>query len=553
METADIPSIQLKKVGKDRERKKSGAPLFGGGKNANAFRGALGGSGSGGGAGGFSSVLGGAGAGGIGGAGGAGGGFFASLMARLGTQMGVRLIMALVAGTILGGSYLVGRAMRPQSGKHGPRAFSDASAQKARDNARYGDTSGLPGGGNMQSGLNMISGSLDGKTPEQIAAEKAAAEKAAQDAQAAEQAAAPKDAAPAADAAGAAVPALPGADAAAAAAKGGNAFGNRFGSLSTSLGGGSHSGLSGGAGLSGGMSGKFDTAKLGSALRGFGGNAAAPRAAGKAPLASRGGPRGLAGRQLNKAFTQSTQAAKQAGTGASYTASQPFDNIQGSDKMIADPTGSAGAPRSGGAGAPAGTSGGGGGGGDGQPNSLPGTTGDTYKEPDDCTKILPETFGENVKGKKYENSPGGGCVLVPDDSGHASPWHDMVKIAKILIFLATLMLTIASILALFAKIAGGSLVGAGAAANLWSAAMFMCKAAAALAAIAALLGVAIAGMGNTKAGLVITGIGTVISVAGIVTAMMGANPAGMVVSTGRTLIAGATSAIGTAISGASAF
>lgn len=552
METADIPNIQLKKVGKDRDKKKSGAPLFGGGKNANSFRGALGGSGTGG-AGGFSSVLGGAGAGGIGGAGGAGGGFFASLMARLGTQMGVRLIMALVAGTILGGSYLVGRAMRPQSGKHGPRAFSDASAQKARDNARYGDTSNLPGGGNMQSGLNMISGSLDGKTAEQIAAEKAAAEKAAQDAQAAEQAAAPKDAAPAADAAGAAVPAMPGADAAGGKG-GGSSFGNRFGSLSTSLGGGSHSGLSGGAGLSGGMSGKFDTAKLGSALRGFGGSTAAPRSAGKAPLARRGGPRGLAGRQLNKAFTQSTQAAKQAGTGASYTASQPFDNIQGSDKMISDPTGApAGAPRSGGAGAPAGTTGGSGGGGGDQPNSLGGTTGDTYKEPDDCTKILPETFGENVKGKKYENSPGGGCVLVPDDQGHASPWHDLVKMAKILIFLATLMLTIASILALCAKIFCAGVITAGAGAALWKAAMFMCKAAAAMAGIAALLGVAIAGMGNTKAGLVITGIGTVISVAGIVTAMLGANPAGMVVDALKTSIMGATSAIGTAISGASAF
>lgn len=236
MDTTKVPEIKLRKVGKDRERKKGGA-WWNFGRAGKGWSGATGGAGR--------AAVAGMPAGGIG-------------MLSMG-----QLAASIIAVVIGLGAYGMGMQLSPSaSAGKGPKVFD------AREQVKT-ETAGGPAGPTLPSGLAMVTGSLDGKTPEQRAAEEAAAKRAAEEEaarKAAEEEAARKAEEDAAKAAEAAAPAVPDPAAMAAAADAGQAkgMGSKFGQLSTGLGGG-RSGLAGGAGMSGGVGRNFAPVKAGAA------------------------------------------------------------------------------------------------------------------------------------------------------------------------------------------------------------------------------------------------------------------------------------------------
>ena len=216
---SDVPTFKVARVGKDR-KKGGGLSFLRGGGARGSFSGAAGGAGSGAGAAGLSKAI-----------------------------LGIMLASGITAASMYAG-YLGASGEKAPVKK--PAIFADSKDIKIE-----GDTSNLPSNANtIPNSMGYVSGSADGLTPEERAkkaAEAAEAQRLAdEEAKKAEQA--EKDAQAKGNAA---------VDPAAllASAKGdggkekGNAFGKKFGSLSSSMGGGSA--LAGGAGMAGGVGRSF--------------------------------------------------------------------------------------------------------------------------------------------------------------------------------------------------------------------------------------------------------------------------------------------------------
>ncbi|MDD5655869.1 MAG: hypothetical protein PHF00_01255, partial [Elusimicrobia bacterium] len=362
----EIPNFKLARVGETkRRRRKAGAPFgWGSPKPVNPLAG-IGGAGGGGAAGVFSAL-------------------------------GAKIVVAVLVGTLGVGAYSVGRVLAPDAGKF--EAPKKLFARHAKP--KYGgDLSKLPGVRSYQSGLALVSGSLDGLTPEERAARikeqeaKAAAEAQAKaEAEAAKepegQAGAPVDATALAAAAGAA--------AGKEAQKG---LGHKFGTLSSSFGGGS-GGLAGGSGLAGGVGRGFDSAKLkgdGGRLSLFSANKGGlKRGQARAVNVGRSG-KGLARRQLDGAHALSKAARSTNGEAGATLASQAFDGAAAGGNGITgagagDPAGGAAAGGTGAGNAPnpvgGGSYGGSSGGGEAQDCAA---FGDGYVLSDDGTCVKSES------------------------------------------------------------------------------------------------------------------------------------------------------------------
>lgn len=311
---SDVPTFKVARVGNDRKRKGGGFSFLRGGGARGAWSGAAGGSGAGGGA--------------------------AGLAGMAGMSLSKGLLIFLIAVGGLGAAGL-GRMLGNTSGQDvKKKAFS-----MSRDAVKLeGDTSNLPSTANtIPNSLGYLSGSMDGLTAEERAKREADAAAAAEAQRIADEEAAKK-----AEAENAAANAVdPNALLASAKADGGNgrggsAFGKKFGSLSSSMGGGSS--LSGGAGLSGGVNRSFGSAgSLGKAAPG--GRMSAMKGAARPSYSKAGGARmassktkGFARKQLANANAYSRRAsAASKGETAASDAGTAFDNNPGAGNVISGP------------------------------------------------------------------------------------------------------------------------------------------------------------------------------------------------------------------------
>ncbi len=479
------PEVKLAKVGEERkERKKAGLPLLGGLRaSESSFLGATGGSG-----------LGGA----VGEAAGVAGAAIPKIAAAL-----------IVSASVAGAWMITNIAhVSPPLPQHKKKIFAAHPVPKADDYASS-DIKNLPTDARAQSGLAMVSGSLNDKSASAGDASKAGDSGKAGDAGKA-------DAAPATTTPAPSAPSIdPAALAAAAAGKGAGAgdgskskLAGKIGALSSALGGGGGGGVSlnGGAGLAGGLGGGFSR-PLGDGLRAFA-NAAAPARVTARSGAPSNRTRGLAGSQLNKAAAFSRMANRAEGTNASYLASQPFDNGVATDKMIGDQGGARtqGAQLQ----STGSNNDGGGGGGGGGPTSAGSASGLSTPSQDDCSQLLDSSFGNQPV--HYVNSSSGGCVLDLNDMGDQSPWKDVMKWGKFALLVAGILLTISGIVAFAAQKMAGGLVTLATAAMMMQIAMYLAYAAAALGAIAAMCGIAAIAMGSALDGGIMTGLGALTAI-----------------------------------------
>ncbi|HAM35566.1 MAG TPA: hypothetical protein DEB40_02035 [Elusimicrobia bacterium] len=407
---SQVPHFKLAKVGEKR-RKGAGLPFFNWGKGG--ARGGFGIGGSGG-SGAARGLL------GVGGSGGT-----AGALAGLGGKIGVSLLVCALSV----GAYSVGKVLAPDSSrfeaKKKPQLFAKAEKTKYE-----GDLSKLPGDSRASpSGLGMVSGSLDGLTPE----ERAARAKAEEEKRKAEAEAAAKAEADAGkeQPSPAGAPVDPAALAAAAAGAGKTpgaepgGLGRKFGMLSNSFG----SGLAGGAGLSGGVNRGFDAPKFkadpGKMLAFSSKSPTTGRTKSRAVNVGRSSGKGLARRQLDNAHSLSNQARQGQSESRAAYASAPFDNNPAIGSAITG--GGAGTGSN-----PIGTSGGG-----FTPNPVSGggytsdaTDTTTDMGMDDCDALFPDGG--------YINSPSGGCVK--SEAGHSvDPTDPYVAMLKILLIIATVL------------------------------------------------------------------------------------------------------------------
>ena len=286
-----------------------------------------------------SSWFGGAGGGGLFSGGGllSGGGWSLGA-ASLGGKIAVALLL-----TALGvGAFGVGRMLAPHDvdADLAPQRLAFDSAPKTDKTA----ASSLPGGDASGSAMQVIPESLDGKTPEQRAAEaaaKAEAERKAREAAEAAAKAAQAEATPKiAD-----VTPPPSADLTAEASKK-NPFTTKFGALTQF--GGAHGALNGGAGMSGGVKGFEQKALAPGEPKGMAKAAAthiAARAVSRLPSSR---ARGFAFRQLDRANGMSRAGAASTGETSSTLADSAFSNAPISGQAVTG--GGAGTQALGGAG-----------------------------------------------------------------------------------------------------------------------------------------------------------------------------------------------------------
>lgn len=257
-------------------------------------------------------------------------GFAGRLLSEIVSNIGV---FALV-GTVGAGAWGYGKAMAPEYEKFQAEQKAGTAPKKtAKQKPQYeGDLSNLAGPRKTrEDSVGMISGSLDGKTPEERAAEaSAAAKKAKEEAEAQAKADAAAEE-PMAD--------VPGVDPNAVAAAEGEVSQNnnaptskgmaqKYGALSTSLGGSSR--LAGGAGMSGGSGKGFDTPKFktdkGKLLAMRSAGSGVGRAKSGSVASFRSNSRSLARRQADKARHFSNLARKGNNETRSSLASTAFDN-----------------------------------------------------------------------------------------------------------------------------------------------------------------------------------------------------------------------------------
>lgn len=466
---ADIPNFKLAKVGDRREKKRGGIPLFGGGAGGGGFMGATGGAG---------------------------------LLGGITNVVLKAAILSLITSVGLG-AYSFMRKSAAGTGADRmaqPKAFASRAAEKP---AFPADMMGKDNKYSAQSGLGMIAGRMDGKTPEQLAAEKAAADaKAAAEAEAAAKAAEGEKTDE--TAAGPAVPGVdPAAMAAAAAeaekANGTDKLGKKFGEMSKTLGAGG-TGLSGGAGLAGGIGGNFAAPKFagqsGKALA-FGNARSNPgRSTARAGRVPSSRARGLAGRQLDRAVGLSRQAAATGGEGSAALADQAFN--QGMDAgSVIEGAGSGPGGSPGGSGTTdAGSTGGPGGQGSPQPLTVADTS------PDDCADLFP--------GQGYIVSAGGGCVKGNVGGKSVDPTDMIFEIIKVLMIIAAII----AALTIIAEVLRDAIYTAGIGQALFQLLGGLMTAVGAMIAIAGLM---VVGMGRTAEGGIVAGLGTLMAVCGMVT------------------------------------
>jgi len=311
---SDVPTFKVARVGNDRKRKGGGFSFLRGGGARGAWSGAAGGSGAGGGA--------------------------AGLAGMAGMSLSKGLLIFLIAVGGLGAAGL-GRML----GNTGGQDVKKKAFSMSRDAVKLeGDTSNLPSTANtIPNSLGYLSGSMDGLTAEERAKREADAAAAAEAQRIADEEAAKKAAAE--QTAGSAVDPnalLASAQADGGAGRGGSAFGKKFGSLSSSMGGGSS--LSGGAGLSGGVNRSFGGGgSLGKAAPG--GQMSAMKGAARPSYSKAGGARmassktkGFARKQLANANAYSRRAsAASKGETAASDAGTAFDNNPGAGNVISGP------------------------------------------------------------------------------------------------------------------------------------------------------------------------------------------------------------------------
>jgi hypothetical protein len=472
--TLQVPDLQLAKVGDRRRRKGAGATWFGASSAASR-----------------------SGAGGI----------WGSLSGIFGTSA-LKIGVALLVGTMGVGAYSVGKGMRPDESKYVRKSqlFADKNAKP-----NYGDVSNLPGGRTpSQNSVSMVSGSLDGLTPEERAAKEA---KAAADAKAAAEAQAKADAdAKAKEAAsvpGAAVPGDPrdlAAAQAAAAAKEKEkaaAFSQRFGELSKG-----GSGLSGGGGLSGGIGQGFaplakNPGSLGN-LAAMGANRAGQSASASQIRASGNPGRGLAQSQLNRAAMMTGATKSGVNETAATAAGVPFDTGAGASQLLSGTGGgqSGGGPTTGAADQNPSSGGGGG----SSPVGI-GGGGDTGGGDDDCGSLAAKYGWQG----NFVNSSDGGCVLNQPNvagSGSSDPSNMLFNMLEVL---AALGILIGLWLAILAKMEKTPATFAACQALEKTLAGFLIG----IGAIETILGLAVVGMGKTLEGSIFTIMGAGTTICGI--------------------------------------
>lgn len=314
---SDVPTFKVARVGNDRKRKGGGFSFLRGGGSRGAWSGATGGSGAAGGAGGAAGVL--------------------------GMNFSKVMLTVLMTATVGSGAVYLGARSAAgvrTGGDKKPAIFS------GKDVKIEGDTSNLPSNSNsIPNSLGYLTGSRDGLTPEERAKKEAEAAAAAEAQRIADEEAAKK--AEAENTAGAGVD--PNALLASAQADGGqggkgSAFGKKFGSLSSSMGGGSS--LSGGAGLSGGVNRSFGgSGGMGKISGGSKGQMSAMKASARPSYSKAGGARmassktkGFARKQLANANAYSRRAsAASKGETAASDAGTAFDNNPGAGNVISGP------------------------------------------------------------------------------------------------------------------------------------------------------------------------------------------------------------------------
>ena len=307
------PTLKVARVGKERKRKGGIFSFLRSGGGRAVWTGATGGSGAG------------------------------SAAVGAGLTFSKLMLIGLVSMTGLGAAGLgrvLGNASNHEVVK--PKLFATASKKAAIK--IEGDVTNLPGNTNtIPNSLGYLTGSKDGLTPEERAKKEADAAAAAEaqrvaDEEAAKKAEAEKTAAaPAVD---------PKALLASAKADGekdakATAFGKKFGSLSSSMGGGSA--LNGGSGLSGGMNRQFG--ESGSMKKAPSGQLSAMKGSVKATTSRSSSPRlagsktkGFARKQLANANAYSRRGmAAGRGETASSDASSAFDNNPGAGTIISGP------------------------------------------------------------------------------------------------------------------------------------------------------------------------------------------------------------------------
>lgn len=458
----EIPNFKLAKVGQKKERKGGGIPWLFGGKGAGG------------------ALVSGAGSGVV--------------------TTAAKVLLAVLIASMGGGAYMVGKSLAPQNVAKKPKAFAGVKEKEAKyaaaDLAKVKKTEAAP------SGLALVSGSLDGKTPEQRAAEAAAAEAAAK-AQAEADAKAAAEAAAKEQPTAAGVPAGMDPAALAAAAAGGadkdkdkkeGPFGSRFGKMASALGAGGSSALAGGAGLSGGVGRSFDGGRLGSNLgiaRSFSGGPRVGRTSAGSARASGFGGRGLAARQLAAANQLSNQARRGADETRASNASAAFDNNPGGNAVTGGGAGSGSNPANSVLSDPPSNPGGGG---------SSGPTEGSESGFDECT-------GGQI------NSSEGGCIDPPKPKGtDATPWKMMIQLAKILAIIGTICLLIAAAIALIAGKADFTGIA-------FTIAQILGGIAAFCGIIVTFLGIMIAAMGQSWQGILITVGGLGLSIGGAIVAL----------------------------------
>ena len=311
---SDVPTFKVARVGQERKRKGGGFSFLRGGSGPRGvWSGATGGSGVGGGA----------------------------AASAVGMTFSKTMVMLMVMTSLGAAGIQLGkmRSTSPAPDKK-PTIFSDKGDVKIE-----GDTSNLPSNANtIPNSLGYLTGSRDGLTPEERAKKEAEAAAAAEAQRLADEEAARKAEAENA----AAAPVDPAAMMAAAQGAGqggkGSAFGKKFGSLSSSLGGGSS--LSGGAGLSGGVNRQFGSSgAMGKITGGNKGQLAAMKGSSRPSYSKAGGSRlsasrtkGFARKQLANANAYSRRgAAASKGETSSADAGTAFDNNPGAGNVISGP------------------------------------------------------------------------------------------------------------------------------------------------------------------------------------------------------------------------
>ena len=416
-----------------------------------------------------------------------------------------KVAVALLVAALSAGAYGLGKALAPNDS--GFLAHGKSQLFVARAGSKYdGDLSNLPGTQrSAQSGLNMVSGSLDGMTPEEREAK--AKSKAEAEAEAAKAAADAQ-----ANANAGAAPTMPGGsgdyvdpEALAAAGKGkGAGMEHSFGKLSSGLGG----GLSGGGGgLSGGVSRPFENTiksngESGKLLAMRTNRTLAATAARPVSLGRNSG-RGLAQRQLNTAAMLAPSVKSGANETRSASASIPFDAGTAAAPLI---TGSGAQTAGAGQASPSLGSGDAAPGvnaasGNGSPVS--GSAGAaTTSTVDDCTTLA---AAKGWKGQ-WVNSPAGGCVQSVTGTGSQDTTNTLVKVAKYLIDAAAIIAALQAVASLLWLVWPGALAYS----------KYLGYMLTALGAAIGGIGFTLAGMGRPELGLIYGITGGVIAAASFI-------------------------------------